>query len=443
VSLRRRLALLVAVAVAAAVAIVSGLAYMTARASLRAQFDETLRTQARQLATAPTIITPSGPVLIGPLQVSFRGVNADGTTTASRVSVPVDADELAVAREERKDSIRTVRVGREDIRIATVNRPAGGAIQVFRSLSELDATLRRLRGILLIASLAGIAAAAYAGLVVARTGLAPVDRLTEAAEHVAKTQDLSASIAVSGTDEIARLGRSFNSMLAALDASQQRQRQLVADAGHELRTPLTSLRTNIELLARSDADPTRSLPPEHRSALVRDLTEQLEELTALVADVTQLARGDEAPDEPVWLDLSEVVVRAVRRTRRRAPGVRFVEALEPTHLLGRPAVLERAVTNLLDNAAKWSPPGGQVSVTLSGGTLVVRDQGPGIAAEDAPYVFDRFYRSAAARGTPGSGLGLAIAHDAVAAHGGSVSVETDGGAVVTVRLPHPYPQPQV
>jgi two-component system sensor histidine kinase MprB len=232
VSLRRRLALLVALAVAGAVAMVSGLAYMTARASLRAQFDETLRSQARQLATAPTIITPSGPVLIGPLQVSWRGVNEDGTTTSSPVDVPVDASELAVAREQRKDSIRTVQARGGEVRIATVNRPAGGAIQVFRSLSELESTLRRLRGILLLASLAGIGAAAYAGLVVARTGLAPVDRLTQAAEHVARTQDLSATIAVSGTDEIARLGRSFNEMLTALDASQRRQRQLVADAGH-------------------------------------------------------------------------------------------------------------------------------------------------------------------------------------------------------------------
>jgi two-component system sensor histidine kinase MprB len=159
--------------------------------------------------------------------------------------------------------------------------------------------------------------------------------------------------------------------------------------------------------------------------------------------VTQLARGNEAPDEAVWLDLSQVVVRAVRRTRRRAPSIRFVESLEPTPMLGRAAVLERAITNLLDNAAKWSPPGGQVSVTLSGGTLVVRDQGPGIAAEDAPYVFDRFYRSAAARGTPGSGLGLAIAHDAVVEHGGTIAVHSDGGAVVTVRLPHAYPRPEV
>jgi two-component system sensor histidine kinase MprB len=443
VSLRRRLALLVAVAVAAAVAMVAGLAYMTARASLTAQFDETLRTQARQLATAPTIITPSGPVLIGPLQVSWRGVNEDGTTTASPVDVPVDATELEVAREERKDSIRTARLRGGEVRIATVNRPAGGAIQVFRSLSELESTLRRLRGILLLASLAGIAAAAYAGLVVARTGLAPVDRLTQAAEHVAETQDLSATIAISGTDEIARLGRSFNAMLTALDASQRRQRQLVADAGHELRTPLTSLRTNIELLARSDADPTRSLPADHRRALVRDLTEQLEELTALVATRELRHVGDEVPDEPVRLDLADVVTRAVRRTRRRAPDVRFVEALEPTPVLGRAAVLERAVTNLLDNAAKWSPPGGQVSVTLSGGTLVVRDQGPGIAGEDAPYVFDRFYRSTAARGTPGSGLGLAIAHDAVVQHGGSIGVHSDGGAVVTVRLPLADPRPDL
>lgn len=434
-SLRRRLAALVAVAVAAAVATVSGLAYMSARSSLRAQFDRTLRAQAQELANARTILTPQGPVLIAPLRVTWRGINADGSATAAAMDIPVTEAERQVASGARSETMRDVWVRGTHLRLATVHRPAGGAIQVARSLTELDSTLGRLRGVLLLGSLAGVAIAAYAGFVVARAGLAPVDRLTHAAEHVARTQDLSATIDVRGQDEIARLGRSFNAMLGALDASQQRQRRLVVDAGHELRTPLTSLRTNIELLARSDADPDRSLPPAERRALVADLTAQLEELTTLVADVTDIARGAEPNDPAVRLDLADVVLRAVRRTQLRAPAVTIEPSVEPTPMTGHAATLERAVTNLVDNAAKWTPPGGRVQVTLRGGELVVRDDGPGIAEADLPYVFDRFYRSAAARSMPGSGLGLAIAHDAVTQHGGTISAHNDGGAVFTVRLP--------
>ena len=437
-SLRRRLALLVAAAVALTVATVSLLAYVTARQSMREQIDETLVDQGNSLiATAQRIEQYHRRTEVVPaLQVLGQQLDRDGRVLSQPV-LPVTETDTEVAAADRGTTLRDIRLDGEHMRVVTMPlpQPGGGALQMARSLEEVDAALRRLGLVLLIGSAVGIGASAYVGFVVARAGLVPVDRLTSAAEHVGQTRDLGARIEVTGEDEVARLSRTFNEMLAALEESQRRQRQLVEDASHELRTPLTSLRTNIELLARSDADPTRALPDADRRALVRDLTAQLEELSVLVGDVTLLARDGEQPEAAVELDLADVVARAVRRARRRAPGVQFVETTEPTRLTGQPAALERAVTNLLDNAAKWSPPGERVEVTLQAGELAVRDRGPGIADEDLPLVFERFYRSAAARSTPGSGLGLAIVKDAVLAHGGTVSVERDGGTVVRLRFP--------
>jgi two-component system sensor histidine kinase MprB len=282
-------------------------------------------------------------------------------------------------------------------------------------------------------STAGIALGVLLGFLITRTAARPVRRLTETAEHVTETGDLTSRIEVEGDDEVARLAVSFNRMLEALQRSVDAQRQLVADASHELRTPLTSLRTNIEVLSRAS-----ELAPEDRERLRRDVLAQLEEMTALVADLMDLARDGHATErsaEQVRLD--HVVEAAVERTRRRAPGVEFVMDLQPTVVNGVPERLDRAVGNLLDNAAKWSPPNGRVEVSVDGGTVTVRDHGPGIAPEDQPFVFDRFYRSAAARGLPGSGLGLAIVRQVAESHGGSVSASTapDGGAVLRLTLP--------
>lgn len=444
-SLRRRLALLVAAAVALTVATVSLLAYVTTRRALHDQIDKTLVDQAKSvIKEAQQGRRHDNRVLVPALQVDIQAVSRDGRVVSHNgedqsapALLPVVAADLEVARDGGEPVARTIRVAdeRTRTRVVTVAVSGGGAVQVAKSLEEVDSALRRLGLVLLVGSGVGIAAAAYVGLVVARAGLVPVERLTRAAEHVGQTRDLAERIEVSGEDEVARLGRTFNEMLAALDESQQRQRRLVEDASHELRTPLTSLRTNIELLAKSDADPDKALPEDDRRALVRDLTAQLEELSTLVGDVTELARDGEQPEPQVELDLADVVTQAVRRARRRATGVEFAVTTEPTPLVGQPALLERAVTNVLDNAAKWSPPGGRVDVTLRAGELAVRDEGPGIADEDVPFVFERFYRSTAARSTPGSGLGLAIVQDAVEAHGGAASVERDGGTVVRLRFP--------
>ena len=248
--------------------------------------------------------------------------------------------------------------------------------------------------------------------------LAPVQRLTRAAEDVSETGDLSQRIDAAGKDELSRLAATFNTMLGALEDSARSQRQLVSDASHELRTPLTSLRTNIEVLARDEA-----LPPQDREQLLRDVTEQLTEMTALIAELVELARGDLAPADPEDVRLDLVTAEAIERTRRNRPGVTFKPELAESMIRGVPATIERAVSNLLDNAAKWSPPDGEIEVTVRDGELTVRDHGPGIDEEDLPYVFDRFYRAPSARGMPGSGLGLAIARQVAEAHGGSVTAE--------------------
>jgi two-component system sensor histidine kinase MprB len=281
----------------------------------------------------------------------------------------------------------------------------------------------------------GVAVAVGAGYAVARASLRPVERLTAAAEHVAATQDLNAAIDDDGNDELSRLAHAFNRMLGALRASRQQQAQLVSDAGHELRTPLTSLRTNIEVLLTVDR-----MPDADRAELLADVRGQLEELTTLIGDLVELGRQDEQQAEPTEVRLDEVVTRALDRARRRAAGTPFTVSLEPGAVRAQPALLERAVLNILDNAVKFSPPDAPIEVTLRRGdqwVLEVRDHGPGIDAADLPHVFDRFYRASTARMLPGSGLGLAIVAQVVAAHGGTVvALRPDGGGtVIRVELP--------
>ena len=263
-------------------------------------------------------------------------------------------------------------------------------------------------------------------------------RLTEATERVSETGDLSERIDARGQDELSRLAGSFNTMLAALagsthalEESVRAQRQLVADASHELRTPLTSIRTNVEVLLSE-----RALPPADRRQLLGDVVEQVGEMTTLIAELIEVAAGRWAAGRA-----GGGSPRRARRRRRRArapaqPDIVFATNLEESLVDGVPSSLERAIGNLLDNAAKWSPPGAEVEVTVSGGEVTVRDHGPGIDQADLPYVFDRFYRSPAARTLPGSGLGLAIVRQVAEAHGGDVMAEraAGGGTRVTLRL---------
>lgn len=446
-SLRARLTLLAAAAVAAAVALASVAAFLITRAELRHQADVSLVRVARGLSSVPEQLRrllserPTDNELDQRLPMfGAQWIQRDGSARPfAGQAIPVDDLDRAVARGERGTVLRDRRAGEVHLRVITVpvQGADSGALQLARPLTEEDRTLGRLALVLGLVAVAGVVGSAMLGLVVARAGLAPVDRLTDRAEYVARTQDLGALIQVRGSDEVARLAGSFNAMLTALEESRRRQRRLVADAGHELRTPLTSLRSNIELLVHADLHPERTLSARDRRALLADLSAQLRELTELVADLVDAARDEVADDRVEDVQLADLVAGGVERARLRAPTVRFDVDLQPAVVRGRRQLLERAVTNVLDNATKWSPKGGTVEVWLRGGELAVRDHGPGIAAEDLPFVFDRFYRAPAARHLPGSGLGLAIVREAVEAHGGTVSVASapDGGTTVCLRLP--------
>ncbi len=345
--------------------------------------------------------------------------------------LPVEGRDLAVLAGEDKRALRDVTVAGEDYRMITVPGPGGTAVQVARSLEETNEILSGLALRLTLIGLAGVAVAAALGWVVARRSLVPVDQLSAAAEHVAATQDLTAPIAVERRDEVGRLAESFNTMLAALSDSRDQQHRLVTDAGHELRTPLTALRTNIEVLQRNP-----DMEPAERARLLTEATTEAEELTALVSELVELAT-DRRAEEPIEvLRLDELVRAAADRTGRRTAR-RVVVTTQEVNAEGRKASLDRAVSNLLDNAHKWSPAEAPIEVEVSDGRVAVRDHGSGIPEEDRPHIFDRFYRSTQARTMAGSGLGLAIVKQVVEEHNGEVFVEVPpgDGAVVGFRIP--------
>jgi two-component system sensor histidine kinase MprB len=435
VSFRARLALVAAAAVALAVLTASLVIYFVVRDQLRSTVDDSLRTNAAQVLSSPVhdfqhFGAPIGE--LGGATVYPQGVDANGKILfTGLVSLPVDNDVTAVARGERGAFFSDTYVRGVHLRMLTFPFGPGGAVQVARSLTEVDHSLGRIKNLLILIAGGGIAIAAALGLAVSRAALAPVRRLTTATENVTETGDLSDRIEVTGRDELSRLADSFNAMLGALEESSRAQRQLVADASHELRTPLTSLRTNIEVLASE-----RKLPSGERERLLADVVDQLTEMTTLISGLIDLARGEQHTLEPEEVRLDLVASEAVERARRNRPAVTFTTDLQESTVQGVPSTIERAVANLLDNAAKWSPPNGDVEVEVRDGALSVRDHGPGIDEEDLPHVFDRFYRSPSARGRPGSGLGLAIVRQVALAHGGEVVAEAadGGGTRMTLRL---------
>jgi two-component system sensor histidine kinase MprB len=326
---------------------------------------------------------------------------------------------------------QTLDVQSHQVREVVAPTEAGGAVVVLRVIDDVAHDLERLRLILALVSLGGVAAAALAGFLISRATLSPVLRLTAAAERIARTRDPSERVSEGGGGELQRLGGAFNTMLGALEESLETQRRFVADASHELRTPLTSMQTNIEVLKQSER-----LEPSQRARLFADLERESHEMRNLIADLLELARGD-GTQERRQLQLDELVESALERARTRFPSVEWSQRLEPTTIDGIPERLERAVWNLLENAAKWNNGGGPVEVTLRSGDLVVRDHGPGIAPEDRERVFDRFYRATAARSLPGSGLGLAIVREVAEAHGGRVAAEEPDGGGAQLRLSLP------
>ena len=436
-SFRLRVTLLAAAAVAVAVAASAAVVYVVVRHQLLGEVDSSLVSRAHGFAEHPPPGFELGYVQLGP-QASLGGPPAylqviDSTGQGAALDLPgLDhAKQLAATGGKPFFTEGTASIGDDSahVRVYAAQVGDGFAIQVARSLAEVDHTLHRLGLYMLIIGLVGVGIAGGLGLVVATAALRPVRSLTSVAEEVTATRDLTRRIDVHSHDELGRLASAFNAMLVALDASVKAQRRLVADASHELRTPLSSLRTNIEVLAGG-----KELPAGEGQKLLADVTGQVEELSALVGDLVEIDRERPAEVEDVRLD--EVVEHAVARAKVRAPEVLFRTQLEESLVRGAPAQLERAVSNLLDNAAKWSS---SVDVDVSGTEVTVRDHGPGISEEDLPYVFDRFYRATNARNLPGSGLGLAIVRHVAQTHGGEATAENapDGGAVFHFTLPAP------
>jgi two-component system, OmpR family, sensor histidine kinase MprB len=461
-TLRRRFTLAVAGAVAAVALAITAVAFVVVRADLQNQVKHELRQQAavvERLARHYHGHIPAGWVPRDSGGFGASSAYAQVVTARDAVWAPAGdggllpgtAAAAQVAAGQRGSYYAEATINGVHAMVLTTPVAPGLAVQLAVPLSAVDQELGRIGATLALLSAAGVGLAALAGWGVARAGLAPVGRLAAVAEHVTATGDPGRRVEVDRADELGRLAASFNTMLGALQRSLAAQRQLVSDAGHELRTPLTSLRINSELLA---AEP--GLPEAERQQILDRVVAQVAELGQLVAGVTELARGDELPiprgdsippDPPGSprgdslgrgeVNFAEVVAAALAGARRDWPRVVFTADLEPCLVRGHAERLRTAVRNLLDNAAKFGPPGGPVEVRLHTGELTVRDHGPGIPAGELPRVFDRFYRAASARGVPGSGLGLSIVRQLAAGHGGTVLAEqaAGGGTLLRFRLP--------
>jgi two-component system sensor histidine kinase MprB len=418
-SFRARLTLYVAAAIAVTVAAASLAVWVVSKRELLSQFDQTLVQQATQQEVHPS---PFG------VQVYKTLVQPGGAASGDRL--PVDTRAAQLAAGNGNSYFTNVTVQKVRLREFVFPLEHGGAVITAIPLAGTDRALARIKFWILLVGGFGIGVAAALAAFVASAALRPVRRLTAAAETVAATGDLTERVEVDGNDELARLATRFNGMLAALEDSVGRQRRLVADASHELRTPLTAARTNVDLLLEG------KLPEDEQRRALDEASVELDSLTSLVSDLVELARGEERKLRIEELQLDDLVASVVERAKSRAPHATFVTSLTPTQVRVDPVLLERAISNLLDNAVKYSPPGAPIEVSVRDGEVVVADHGPGVAEEDMPRIFDRFYRAAAARSKPGAGLGLAIVREAAEAHGGRATVESSPkGARFRLTLP--------
>jgi two-component system sensor histidine kinase MprB len=435
VTFRTRLVLATTVAVVVAVLAASLGSFLVARHTLLQAADSSLTTAAQKIvageeigsttATVVQVIDTTGAVVLG------GGLPVTGQVRLVAVNLaPAFFTTVVVAGNEMREYVEHLPAG-TIVQDGVLGQ--GGALQI-ATLLNVNSELKKLAVLLGAVAFAGVLLAVVLGWLVARTALVPLNSLTDTVEDLAETTDVSRRLQPGGPDELGRLRRTFNRLLEALESSRRAQSQLVLDASHELRTPLTSLRTNLEVIRRVD-----ELSADDRTVLIDDVLVQLQELTDIVGDLAELARGDRGPAsrEALRLDLLVQDEVAVQNTHGRSEDVRFELDAAPCWVVASDDGLRRAVGNLLDNARKWSSPGQTVSVECRGGTVVVHDHGPGIADADLPHIFDRFYRSSAARGLPGSGLGLAIVAQVVRAEGGTIVAENDpsGGARMTMRLP--------
>ena len=442
-SLRTRLTVVVAVIVAVAVVGGAWAAQVSTRNALRNETDKFLRDRAASIEQivpgdlggdfgAPSHDEDDRhgpPFQFDAVQQTIDSSGKVTNTLPGQPSLPIDAQDRAIAAGRARSRYRDVTVKGEDYRMITVGLRNGGAVQIARPVSEAHEVLDVLRNRLVLIALAGITLAAVAAWLVMRRATRPIERLTQTAEHIAATQDLTTPIPVRGDDEVGRLAASFNTMLIALDTSREQQQRLVVDASHELRTPLTAVRTNIDFLGHA---PT--LDAEQRAQLIAETRLELDELTNLVSEMVELATDvrSQEPVEPVRL--SEVADDVAARFRRRTGHEIVVDADGAGVVEGRRAMLDRAISNLVDNALKFSPDGAPVTVTVRDTMLEVADRGPGIEPEDRARVFDRFYRAPSARTLPGSGLGLSIVSQIATLHGGTVALDARDGGGTVARL---------
>jgi two-component system sensor histidine kinase MprB len=442
---RTRLVLAATVAVVFAVLAASSAAYLASRNALYNSVDDSL------LSTASSAI--HGEQRLGSNSTTGlipQVVTAAGNTILSG-GLPVDSSVIDVASGQSSQLFTDLSVNGVELRELVTHLPSGlvvqtgsfpafelespgAALQLATPITGLNGQLGDLRLALILVALSGIVLATLLGWLVARAALVPLDGLTASVEEIAESTDVSERLDAGGPDELGRLRRAFNRLLEALDTSREAQRQLVLDASHEMRTPLTSLRTNLEVLRRVD-----ELEESEREILIGDVLTQLGELTDLVADLAELARGEVPRHESAPLRLDAVVEDAVAlaASHGRGRAVTFELTSEETWVKGQRERIAKAVANLLDNALKWSPDGGKVEVHCAGGQLSVADHGPGISPDDLPHIFDRFYRAPGARALPGSGLGLAIVAQVARDEQGAVRAgeAPGGGALFTLTLP--------
>lgn len=446
-SLQTRVGLLAFIAVILGVGLAVGGGYFLAQRELRQEVDDFLERRAeavtgtvgnpadasaqRERGTLPII----GVIELADFDAQVQILDGEGQPVFSigAVRLPVDAEERRLATDGGAPLRRTAEVDGGRYRVLTTPFSGEGAVQIARDLDETDRVLNNLlRRTIPLGAIVAVAAATTAWLLTRRT-LRPVEQLTDAAERVARTQDLSASIEASRDDEVGVLARSFNAMLEALNTSRQQQKRLVADAGHELRTPLTSIRTNVDLLRRVE-----SIDDDERRQILTDVHTELHELSELARELVELAGEPGVDDEPfTTLDLADLAAEAAARARRRTGREVTTEVRDREPVGGQSGSLERAIDNLIGNATKFTPENTPIQIRTTAGRLEVHDAGPGIPTEDQPLVFERFFRSARARAEPGSGLGLAIVKQVIARHNGHVWVGTSplGGAEVGFEIP--------
>jgi two-component system, OmpR family, sensor histidine kinase MprB len=441
VTLRTRLTLAVAAIVAAAVFTGAFASHYYTNRELRRETDRFLVERARRFQApgaprggfkVPPLVLQRGPRPLINFDAPTQLIDKNGrivTELPGQPRLPVDAADRALAQNTGPSRLSDTHVAGQHYRVITASLPGGGAVQIARSMRETDDVLAVLQNRLIIISLLGTLLAGLVAFMLARRTMKPIRHLTDAAERVAATQDLNTPIPVRGEDEVGRLASSFNSMLAALGTSREQQKRLVADASHELRSPLTAIRTNIEFLQRA-----QSLDQDQRQALLSETRLELDELTTLFSELVELAT-DARSDEPVaTVELAEVAVDVTARYRRRTGRTITLSMTDPATVEGRRTMLERALSNFIDNACKFSDPSTPVDVNVRGAALEVADRGPGVPPDERARVFDRFYRTIAARSHPGSGLGLSIVRQIADVHGGVVSLLPRPGGGTIARL---------